>query len=200
MYKNPQNTDKDIILDSERLILRRFTERDWMDLYEYLSLEDVVKYEPYDVQTEDECKRIAQNRATNTDFWAVCLKENGKVIGNIYFSRQEPLDFLTWEVGYVFNPKYGKQGYATEATQLIINYGFQTLGAHRIVARCNPLNVPSWKVMERVNMTREGHIRKPAFFKSDDCGNPIWHDAYQYAIIEDDFRNQNKSILNKKYS
>ncbi|MDH8679591.1 GNAT family protein [Fusibacter bizertensis] len=190
MYKNPQNTEKDILLESERLILRRFTERDWMDLYEYLSLENVVKYEPYDVQTENECKLIAQNRATNNDFWAVCLKESGKVIGNIYFSRQEPLDFLTWEVGYVFNPNYGKQGYATEATQLIINYGFQTLGAHRIMARCNPQNIPSWKLMERVNMTREGHFRKPAFFTSDDCGNPIWHDAYQYAIIEDDFSNQ----------
>ena len=39
------------ILETERLILRRFTCDDWRDLYEYLSLEEVVRYEPYELYT-----------------------------------------------------------------------------------------------------------------------------------------------------
>ena len=47
---------------------------DWHDLYEYLSQEEVVKYEPYGAFTEEQAKREAISRSNNPDFWAVCLK------------------------------------------------------------------------------------------------------------------------------
>lgn len=184
---NSSHRESDVFLESERLYIRRFKADDWQDLYEYLSLQSVVQYEPYDIHTVEECKIKAQNRATNEAIWAVCLKENDKLIGNMYFNRQEPLEYLTWEIGFVFNPNFSKKGYATEATRLILKYGFESLGARRIMARCNPLNNPSWQLMERVNMKREGHFRKPAFFKTDSDGKPIWHDAYQYAILDEDY-------------
>lgn len=71
-------------METGRLLLRRFTLDDWRDLHEYLSQESVVKYEPYEVFTEDASKQEAIRRTENTGFWAVCLKDNGKVIGNIF--------------------------------------------------------------------------------------------------------------------
>src|SRR5690242_13999477 len=100
-------------LESERLIIRRFSGDDWQDLHEYLSKEDVVKYEPYDIFSEEESKLEAVRRSQNDAFWAVCLKESNKLIGNIYFQQQEPKEFLTWEIGYVFNPEFCGKGYAT---------------------------------------------------------------------------------------
>ena len=174
-------------LETERLIIRRFTAEDWEELYEYLSNEEAVKYEPYGVFTEEDCKEEAIRRAKKDFFWAVCLKENNKLIGNIYFNQQEPKEFYTWEIGYVFNPKYWGKGYATEACEVFLKSAFERLNAHRVVAMCNPKNTASWRLLERLNMRREGHFYKKAFFKRDEKGMPIWHDAYAYGILAEEW-------------
>ena len=69
----------------------------------------------------------------------------------------------------------------------IIQYSFEECDAHRIIAMCNPENIPSWKVMERLNMRREGHLKKQAFFKVSSKGKPLWHDSYLYAILKEEF-------------
>lgn len=176
-----------VILETERLVIRKFNCDDWKDLYEYLSQETVVKYEPYDVFSEEECKQEALSRSNNNAFWAVCLKGNDKLIGNLYFQQQEPKEFLTWKIGYVFNPVYYGKGYATEACKRILKYGFEELGVHRIIGKCNPENTASWKLLERLSMQREGFFRKPAFFRKTNDGKPIWHNAYQYSILEEEF-------------
>ncbi|HEX9061076.1 MAG TPA: GNAT family N-acetyltransferase [Clostridia bacterium] len=174
--------------ETDRLIIRRFCCDDWKDLYEYLSQEKVVKYEPYDAYyTEKACKQEAINRSQNDAFWAVCLKESNKLIGNIYFQQQEPEEFLTWEIGYVFNPQYYGRGYATEACKRILQFGFEQVGAHRIIARCNPENTASWKLLERLSMRREGYYKKPVYFKKSPEGRPMWNDAYEYAILEEEW-------------
>lgn len=181
-----------IIMETERLIIRKFKVDDWKDLYEYLSKENTVKFEPYDIYSEDECKIEAVNRSKNEAFWAVCLKENNKLIGNIYFQQQEPKAFMTWEIGYVFNPKFWHKGYATEATKRIMQYGFEQLGVRRIIAKCNPENSASPKLLERLSMRREGHFKKPAYFKKTIDGKPIWHDCYQYAMLDEEWLDSTK--------
>jgi ribosomal-protein-alanine N-acetyltransferase len=176
-----------VYLETERLILRKFLEEDWKDLYEYLSKENVVKFEPYDIYNEDKCKEEAINRSQNEAFWAVCLKENNKLIGNMYFKQQEPKQFMTWEIGYVFNPLYYGKGYATEASKRILNYGFEQMDVRRIIAKCNPKNSASWKLLERLSMRLEGHFKKPVYFKKTIDGNAIWHDCYQYAMLEEEW-------------
>jgi ribosomal-protein-alanine N-acetyltransferase len=56
---------------------------------------------------------------------------------------------------------------------------------------CNPINSASWKLMERLGMRREGHFMQKAFFKRDEKGEPMWHDAYEYAILSDEWKNKN---------
>ena len=174
-------------LETERLIIRRFKEEDWKDLYEYLSDEKVVHYEPYQVFSIEASQNEAKSRAESSAFLAVCLKENNKLIGNIYFAKQE---FKTWEIGYVFNRSYQGKGYATEAAKAVIAYGFHTRGARRIVAMCNPLNTASWRLLERLGMRREGHLRQNIYFKRDEHGKPIWSDTYEYAILKDEYTEQ----------
>jgi len=176
------------IFETERLILRRFHVEDWKDLFEYLSKESVVKYEPYHTFTEDESRKEALRRAGDEAFWAVCIMDNKKVIGNIYFQHQEPKDFMTWEIGYLFNPSFYGNGYATEACSTIIDYAFKNLQARRVVAMCNPLNVSSWRLLERLNMRREGHLIKNVYFKRDKHDNPVWNDTYEYAILKEEWR------------
>ena len=58
-------------METKRLLIRKFKSDDWHDLYEYLSQEEVVRHEPYEVFTEESCKQEAVNRASDNAFWAV---------------------------------------------------------------------------------------------------------------------------------
>jgi len=167
-------------METERLIIRKFCINDWNDLHEYLSQEATVKYEPYEMFSEEESKQEALKRSENDSFWAVCLKPSGKLIGNIYFAKQA---FKTWELGYVFNADFLGHGYATEAARALIDYSFEEKDVHRIVAMCNPLNKQSWKLLERLGMRREGVLLQNIYFKKNEHGFPIWQDTYEYAIL-----------------
>lgn len=171
---------RDTVLETPRLTIRRFRKEDWRDLYEYLSDPEVVRYEPYGVYDQSMSKLEAQSRAEDDDFLAVCLRDGGKMIGNLYFAGR---DFGTREIGYVFNPRYQKQGYATEAVEKLMDTAFRQWRVRKIIAMCDPRNDNSWHLLERVGFQREAHFREKASFKTDSTGKPIWHDAYEYGLL-----------------
>jgi len=175
------------VLKTERLILRRFAPGDGADLFEYLSDEETVRFEPYGAFTREQAGAEAARRAGDGAFWAVCLRDSQKLIGNVYFCLQPPEQFRTWEIGYVFNRGFCGNGYATEAVRRVMRHGFEDLGVHRIEAHCNPENERSWKLLERAGLRREGHFPKKAFFKRDASGRPHWHDAYAYGLLDEEW-------------
>jgi len=175
-------------METERLLIRRFKPDDSKDLFEYLSQETVVKYEPYYVFTEEACKQEAIRRSEDDSFWAVCLKSNGKLIGNLYLSKR---DFDTWELGYVFNAIYQGKGYATESARKLIDTVIKKNNARRIIAMCNPLNEPSWRLLGRLGFRREGHLIQNIYFKKDKAGYPIWSDTYEYGILASEWLSKN---------
>lgn len=170
-------------IETERLILRNFKAEDADDLYDYLKNPEVVKYEPYEPYTREACTQEAINRSQNPNFIAICLKSTGQVIGNLYFAPDGEEDWLTYELGYVFNLRYQKQGYATEAATALLNHAFSSMGVRRVIIMCNPENSNSWHLAERLHMRRESHLVQNIYFNKDADGNPIWQDTYQYALL-----------------
>lgn len=170
-------------LTTPRLSLRPFRADDGDALHAYLSDPATVRFEPYDPLTIDQARLEAARRAGDDAFWAVCLAEDGRLIGNLYFARQQPAHFNTYELGYVLSPQYTGQGYATEAAARMLRHAFETLDAHRVQAHCNPQNEPSWRLLERLGMRREGYFLQHVYFKLDAQGQPLWHDAYAYGIL-----------------
>ena len=175
-------------METLRLTVRRFQPDDWQDLYAYLSQEEVVKYEPYDVYSADASKSEAIRRSQDPSFLAVCLKDTGKLIGNVFLWER---DFNKWEFGYAFNADYHGKGYATEAAHALLDDVFHNQNARRVVAFCNPLNVSSWRLLERLRFRREGCFLKDVCFKKDMDGNPIWSDSYAYAILREEWLDNN---------
>jgi len=170
-------------METERLTIRPFSPNDGQDLYEYLADPKVITFEPYEVYTKEEAVKEAARRAADESFWAVCLKTENKLIGNLYFKQQEPKEYRTWEIGFVFNRNYHNAGYATESAKRIMQYGFEKFNAHRITASCDPKNTPCCRLLERLHMRREGQFLHKAFFRTDSQGNPLWHDVYEYGIL-----------------
>lgn len=174
-------------LVTERLVLRGFSPEDWRDLHEYLSNTEAVRYEPYGIFSEAESRREAALRAEQAAFLAVCLKSTGKLIGNVYFHRTEPAESATWELGYTFNPAYWNLGYAEESCRAVLCRAFGQNGVHRVVARCCAHNTASWRLLERLQMRREGCLVQNMFFTRDMSGRPQWQDTYEYAILADEW-------------
>ena len=175
------------MLTTERLIIRPFSESDYTDLYEYLSLQETYRFEPGEPVSLEKAKQLCIERSEGTDFHAVTLKDgNRKLIGHVFFTQKEPKHFLTWEIGFIFNPAFQNMGYATEASRALIVHAFKKLNTHRVVGFCSTENIASQRVLEKCGMTREGLQRKNAFFRKDGDGNPVWLNSYQYAILADD--------------
>lgn len=179
-------TETSIPMKTERLLLRRFRPDDWRDLYEYLSDAEVVRFEPYAPLTERQCQEATVSHSESREFWTVCLKEAGKLIGNLYVSEREQ---HTREIGFVFNRFYQRRGYATEAAVALIDNMFKHENTHRVTANCNPENTASWRLLERLGMRREGHLKQNIYFKLDANGTPLWQDTFVYGILESEWPN-----------
>ncbi|OOM81047.1 hypothetical protein CLPUN_12070 [Clostridium puniceum] len=68
-----------------------------------------------------------------------------------------------------------------------MEYAFKELNVRRIIARCDPKNPPSWKLLERLKMRREGHLRQNIYFFKDEKDEPIWKDTYEYGILKSEW-------------
>ena len=157
-------------LYTERLVLRRISKKDIRDIYEYSRLGESTKYLLWYPHlsikdTKRNVKRLLKKYKKGSLYdYAVVLKDNGKMIGTCGFSRIEPLDDKA-EIGYVINPSFQKNGYATEAVRRLIRFGFEELGLERIEARYIIGNDASCELMKRVNMTYEGVLRHAVLAK-----------------------------------
>jgi [ribosomal protein S5]-alanine N-acetyltransferase len=176
------------MMESERLIVRRFAEGDWRDLHEYLSLPETYEFEPGAPIGEGEARALAAERARGETFLAAQMKDGGKMIGHVYLGPEGPPGYRTYELGYIFNPAYCGRGFCTEASRLVLDRAFRQLVAHRLVAYCDPRHPASWRVLEKLGMRLEGVFRQKAFFRRGPGGDPLWHDCRAYAMLAEDRR------------
>lgn len=167
------------VLETNRLILRRYEQKDVQDSYEYLSNPKVVQYEPYKPMTMEEVKGTVEWRMTSDEFIAVEEKSSHKMIGNVYLGKRE---FNTLELGYVFNEEYWGRGFAKESCQKLIEDAFSK-GIHRVYSECNPENPNSWRLLERLGFVREACFKSNVYFWTDEKNEPIWIDTYVYSRI-----------------
>ena len=86
------------------------------------------------------------------------------------------------ELGFVFNPAHHGNGYAAEAARVILELGFEDCDLHRIYGRCDPRNVGSCKLLERLGMRLEGHFVQNERYKGE------WADQRVYALLQEEWR------------
>ncbi|UYG97600.1 GNAT family N-acetyltransferase [Cytobacillus firmus] len=165
-------------LKTERLTIRKFKSEDWQAAYEYTSNPEVMRYIPEGVFTEETAKEFIRKNIEKADHFPVFI-DGDILIGHIGFHKY--FGNHTYEIGWVFNPKFYNKGYASEAAYAVLKYGFEKLGLHRIIATCQPENPPSYRVMEKIGMRREG------FFKKCIPHGDEWWDEYYYAILKEEW-------------
>lgn len=167
--------------ETERLRIRPLVPGDWQAVHAYTSDAGVMTYLPEGQMTEEQTRQfIAEHMSEDARAYAVELRAEDRVIGHILFHPWYAPHI--YEIGWVLHPRYHGQGYTTEAAAALLRYGFESLRVHRVIATCQPENTPSWRVMEKLGMRREGHLRQ--CIQRDDG---TWWDEYFYALLADEW-------------
>jgi len=89
--------------------------------------------------------------------FAIVLRESSEVIGSIGLTLS--MAHQRGELGYWIGKPFWGHGYCTEAAKAILTYGFSTLGLHRIQGRHLTRNPASGRVMLKIGLQHEGHMR-----------------------------------------
>lgn len=166
-------------IETSNLIIRNYKLEDENDLCEYMLQRVDDEFEAYPDFSREKGKEEVEFRSQSDEFYAIELKKEHKVIGNVYLGKR---DFNTRELGYVLNENYLHKGYGSEASKAMVEYMFKQ-GIHRIYAECAPQNTASWKLMSKIGMEREAYFKKNVSFHKDANGDPIYWDTYVYALL-----------------
>jgi len=147
------------MLETERLLLRKFTFEDLDELVELRSDDEVIKYlggrTLQNPEAIEKRLRFYLDCYANFGFGMCALvwKETDEMFG---WSGLQPLDGTTEiEVGYGMIKKFWGMGIGYECASAWIRYGFEKANLERIVAVASPENTGSWRIMEKCGMKYE---------------------------------------------
>ena len=149
-----------IIIETNRLLLRTFSESDANLIYELNLDPDVTRYTHDPIKDLGHASEILEKIIIpqyvlyNHGRWAVHVRSSLEFLGWCGLKYRSELNEI--DLGYRFKKEGWGKGYATEAAWASIQYGFEKIGLQRIVARAEIDNIASWKVLEKCGMTYIG--------------------------------------------
>ncbi len=150
-----------LMIETERFILRKFIEKDVDAVFAMRADADVMQFirEPQKRQEAINWIKLVSSKweSRKVGLCAVILKETNEFVGWCGLWVLAETDEI--EVGYAIAKRFWRNGFAYEAAQAALNYGFSTLNLPKIVACANPLNEVSQAVMKKLGMTFD-HIGK----------------------------------------
>ncbi len=146
-----------IILQTERLILRKMSQQDFQGLAEMMQNSRVVYAYEHDFSDEDVQIWLDRQLTQYQKYglWAVTLKSSGIMIGQAGLTMQPYKDSQILEIGYLLKEKYWHHGYAREAAAGCKHYAFEQLNQNKVYSIIKTDNYPSMKVAQSIGMTKQ---------------------------------------------
>ena len=168
-------------IETERLILRRFTIKDANDMFNnWASDPKVAEFLTWTAHqsvdfTKELIKGWIDEYEDGTYFnWVIELRENGQAIGNIsVVNLDENIDAA--EIGYCMSRNYWGQGIMPEALKAVADYLFDEVGLNRVAACHDVNNAKSGRVMEKAGMRLEGTLRATGRNNKGILYDKVWH-------------------------
>ncbi|MBE7150722.1 GNAT family N-acetyltransferase [Bacillus mycoides] len=174
-------------LETERLLLRELTLLDAETMFHYFSKESVIRYFGMDsFENIEQAKTTIQtfrkrNEEGSVFRWGIEKKGTDQLIGTCGFHLINK-HHKRAEIGYELDDTYWGQGYATEALQAMLAYGFETLQFIRIAAVVYIENEASRNLLTKVGFQEEGLLRKYMI------QNDVAHDTVVYSLLKEDWQ------------
>jgi RimJ/RimL family protein N-acetyltransferase len=183
-----------IFLETERLLLRQFSEDDVDNLVELDADPDVMHFinggrpTPRREIESDVLPTFLDyhERFAGYGFWAAVEKSSGRFVGWFQFRPATAADPTEVELGYRLRKSAWGKGYATEGSRALIHKGFAELGVRRVVAFTMVVHVASRRVMERagLRLVRTFHQPWPYYIEGEEEGD------VEYALLRSEWEEQ----------
>jgi RimJ/RimL family protein N-acetyltransferase len=170
----------DVFLETDRLVLRRFTTDDLALIAELDGDPEVKRYIDGGaaVDREDLAETLAwwlgyYERYEGYGFWAAIEKSSGEFVGWFHLRPPEGASAAEPELGYRLRQAVWGRGYATEGSRALVDKAFSELGAERVNASTMVVNRASQRVMEKSGLrhVRTFHADWPVSIPGDEHGD-----------------------------
>jgi RimJ/RimL family protein N-acetyltransferase len=153
---------------------------DWPALFAIESDPEVVRYQSFEPFTAERARSYLRDAERDRLMLprqcfdlAVLLGE--ATIGRVGMRLAGEREASIW---FSFRREQWGAGYASEAARALVDFAFRQLRLHRVFGDCDPRNLGSIRVMEKLGMRREAHHVENAFIKNQ------WCDSLIYAILD----------------
>ncbi len=180
------------MIETTRLILRPFQDKDVQAVYEYTNAQTVHCFHDMRFSSPEAAHEEVARRLEDAEYYfAICLKKSGEAIGEIFAHPEQtaPGDAAqdTFSPCWMLHPDHQGKGYAYEAACAYYDYLFSEKGARRIYAYTEDDNLPSQHLCEKLGMRREGLFREFVTFVNNPDGTPLYENTLQYAILKSEW-------------
>ena len=163
----------DDMLETERLILRRWEDSDAENLFEYAKDPDIGPIAGWPVhQNIDESREVIRNVLSGKEAYAICLKSDGKAIGTVELKLNGHTDMTEQddecEVGYWLGKPFWGKGIMPEAVKEMLRHAFEDIGMTKVWAGYYEGNSKSKRVQEKCGFRYQ--------WKSEGVDVPLMHE------------------------
>lgn len=128
---------------------------------------------------------LLRNEFETNECFLICRKTDDAIVGMINLSQIFRGNFQNAYLGYYLGEKFARQGFMTEAIELILRFAFKNLKLHRLEANVQPHNLSSIAVLQKNGFVKEGFSRK--YLKI----GTRWRDHERFAIVAEEWEKFN---------
>ena len=192
-------TDKEIVLENDRVVLRPLTENDFEHLLPFaLNETDLWKYSLISPAGEDGMKNYIsttlQNKAAGIEYpFIVFDKSTQQYAGSTRFYDIQPFNKTT-QLGYTWYGKsFQRTGLNRNCKQLLFQFAFEEWGLERVELRADANNQPSINAMKAIGCTAEGILRSNMTIEAGGR-----RDSIILSILKDEWFGSVKQLLQQK--
>jgi RimJ/RimL family protein N-acetyltransferase len=181
-----------IVLETDRLTLRQFTEDDVDNLFELNSDPEVMRYLTGGRPTPRETLRDeiipfhlgVYERLDRLGTWAAESAATGEFLGWFHLRPGPGADITNVDLGYRLRRSAWKKGYATEGSRALINMGFAGLGVEQVFGHTMTVNTASRRVMEKCGL----RLVHTTAYDGPDVTEGSEHGEVEYALTKPDWQ------------
>jgi ribosomal-protein-alanine N-acetyltransferase len=166
------------------MLLRPMSVADVDAVHAWARRPEVCRYQAWGPNTFDETQAFMRDaveawQRRPQERFAHVVELDGQVVG---MAELHCHSGHLGEIAYVIHPDFWGRGLATAAGQDLLRFAFEELGLHRVFATCDPRNLPSRRVLQRLAMTYEGRLRETILIRDG------WRDSDVFSILEHEYR------------
>jgi RimJ/RimL family protein N-acetyltransferase len=175
-------------LVTQRLVLRRLEPSDAERVFAYRTDPEVSRFQSWEPASPQEVRAFIERLHTMTPLspgeWfqlGITLREGGELVGDCGLHARAD-DRRQVEIGITVAPGFQRQGLALEAVKSLLTFLFTRTETHRVFCSVDPRNHPSIRLLGRVGMRQEAHLKESLWIKG------AWMDDLIFAVLRSEWK------------